>query len=76
VSAARAAGLTFLGGIPTGGLRSNAYPNDAAGEDQATGLRELARAGGLLVSDDGGLTTVEEAESLLALLRAVREARS
>jgi hypothetical protein len=65
--AARAAGLAFVGGVPTAELSGAAGPGPARWR-----ARTLAREGGLLVADDGGITNREEAGELIDLLRALR----
>jgi hypothetical protein len=62
-AAGRGAGLAFLGGIPTSSL---ADPVSAAAA--ASRAFALARSGGVLVSDDGGVTLACDAETLLGVL--------
>lgn len=65
---ARAAGLGVIGGLPGDDLRAGAPRAVEAGT--RAGL--LAEVGGLLVSDDGGLTTSGEVTALMAALGAAR----
>jgi uroporphyrinogen decarboxylase len=67
LAAARAAGLVFVGGIPTAALAS-AEEAVSAGEC----VCESALEGGMIVADDGGLTTRQQVTSLLQALRSVR----
>lgn len=67
--AARAEGLCVLGGIPTSVLGEG--PLAAAGAGTRAAL--LARRGGLLVTDDGGITRPEELAALVSALAAARE---
>jgi hypothetical protein len=60
---ARRVGLAIIGGIPTASL---ATANSASAS--AEHAFALARAGGVLVSDDGGVTLACEAETLVAVL--------
>jgi hypothetical protein len=69
--AARAAGLAFVGGVPTAELSGGSGPGPARWRG-----RSLDRAGGFLVSDDGGVTTAAELDTLLAILRGVRAGRA
>ncbi|MBN2848449.1 MAG: hypothetical protein JXP72_08390, partial [Coriobacteriia bacterium] len=66
---ARAEGLAVIGGLPTVELR-NAVRAEALGSR----IGVLARAGGLLVSDDGGITTPLEVSALVTALAAARSA--
>lgn len=65
--AARAAGLAVIGGLLTGELgheiRAQALGNT---------LGVVAEEGGLLLADDGGITTHEEMRGLIAALAAAR----
>jgi hypothetical protein len=63
--AARVAGLAFIGGVPTAELVGEPRP-----ELERWRERALARGRGLLLADDGGVTTHDEAAALLAILRA------
>jgi hypothetical protein len=65
---ARVAGISFMGGIPTAELSGEPRPELARWRDRALGSGK-----GLLLSDDGGVTTDDEVQALLAVLRAVRE---
>jgi len=67
LASARAAGLTALGGIPT-----LALADDDTARAAAVRARELADNGGLVLTDDGGLTNPPEASALLAALDTVR----
>ncbi len=67
-AAARAAGLAAVGGIPTGTLSGGLAAVVAAGTLAAT----LAAGGGILVADDGGISTHEEYVALVAALEAAR----
>jgi hypothetical protein len=67
LAAARLAGVALIGGIPTAALDDGSAAA-AVGER----ARRLACEGGLLVADDGGITTVRQASALLAALRHVR----
>jgi hypothetical protein len=64
---ASAAGLALVGGVPTSGL---ADPLCAVASGTAAGT--LARRGGLLIADDGGITTGEQCAGLLAAIAAAR----
>jgi hypothetical protein len=68
LAAARAAGLSMIGGIPTAAL---------ADEDTATlagwQAGSLAAVGGLLPADDGGVTATAQAAALLRALRGARD---
>ena len=66
-AAARAAGLAFIGGVPTAELSGKAGPLPARWR-----ARTLANGSGLLLADDGGITTADEMAALLAILRASR----
>jgi hypothetical protein len=67
LAAARLAGLALIGGVPTAALEDGAVA-PAVGER----ARRLACEAGLLVADDGGITTVPQASALLAALRRVK----
>ena len=67
--AARAAGLVVLGGLQTAEL-SSGFPKATALGSRA-GV--LARLGGLLLSDDGGLTQPLQVATLVAALMAARD---
>lgn len=60
--------LAVLGGIPAAVLGRGRVPAIQAG----TRMAMLAQAGGLLVADDGGITTAEELESYSAAVGAAR----
>lgn len=66
LEAARAVGVALVGGLPTAALTDAAH-GALAGALAAT----LARQGGLLVADDGGLTTPEQVAALFAALGAI-----
>lgn len=68
--AARAAELMSIGGIPTRDLARGLAHAEVVGS--RAGL--LARAGKLLVADDGGVTTAGEAYALVRAIAAAREA--
>lgn len=68
--AARREGLTLLGGIPGEVLREGGPAVIRAGVSAGV----VARGGGLLVSDDGGVTTGEELGMLVMALQAARRA--
>jgi hypothetical protein len=65
--AAQAAGLMVIGGVPSAALASEA---DAVAAAECA--HALAARGGLLVADDGGVTTPAEARHLLRALRVGR----
>jgi hypothetical protein len=65
--AARDAGLVVVGGLLTGELG-----NAARAEALGSTIGVLARAGGLLVADDGGITTEREVSGLVTALAAAR----
>lgn len=65
--AARAAGLVVVGGLVTAELA-----NPAKAEALGSRLGVLARAGGLFVADDGGITTTREVAGLVTALAAAR----
>jgi hypothetical protein len=65
---ARREGLVVLGGVPGWALRSGTPSAIGA----ATSAALIARSGGLLVCDDGGVTTGEELGALIAALQSVR----
>jgi hypothetical protein len=67
LDAAATAGLSLVGGLPTSDL-GNPGRAIAAG----TGAGVLARAGGLLLADDGGITTSDQCAGLLAAIAAAR----
>lgn len=64
---AREAGLAVIGGLLTGEL-GNAARAEAIGST----IGVLAQAGGLLVADDGGITTEREVAGLVTALEAAR----
>jgi len=66
-AAAREAGLAVLGGIEAAALTSGA-------RRVGSPVGVLARSGGLLVCDDGGITSAEEVAALAGALEAAREA--
>lgn len=66
--AARRAGLVVLGGIPGEALRAGALAAVAAGTRAAV----LAQGGGIMVTDDGGISTPEELTALVEALAAAR----
>lgn len=65
--AAREAGLAVIGGLLTGELG-----NPARAEAIGSTIGVVARAGGLLVADDGGITTRDEVRHLALALTAAR----
>ncbi|MHB1017031.1 MAG: hypothetical protein ACYC2X_03960 [Coriobacteriia bacterium] len=65
--AARADGLAVIGGLLTGDL-GNAARAEAIGST----IGVIAKSGGLLVADDGGITTHEQMRGLIAALDAAR----
>ncbi|MDY0340138.1 MAG: hypothetical protein RBS17_02855 [Coriobacteriia bacterium] len=65
--AARDVHLAFIGGLLTGELGNKAR---AVAIGSTIGV--IAEAGGLLVADDGGITTYEEMRGLIAALQAAR----
>lgn len=65
--AARTAGLAVIGGLLTGDL-GNALKAEALGSTVGV----IASAGGLLVADDGGISTSREMRGLIAALGAAR----
>jgi hypothetical protein len=65
--AAREAGLAVIGGLLTGELG-----NAARAEALGSTIGVLAQAGGLLVADDGGITTEREVAGLVTALEAAR----
>ena len=67
--AAREEGLAVMGGLLTTGLI-----NPAAAEALGSKVGILAKAGGLFVADDGGITTPAEVASLVVALGAARDA--
>lgn len=68
--AARGEGLVLIGGLQSVELASGLPRAEVLGS--RVGL--LARAGGLLVADDGGITTPAEVVALVAALSAARSA--
>jgi hypothetical protein len=66
--AAREAGLVVIGGLLTGELG-----NPARAEALGSMIGVLARAGGLFVADDGGITTEGEVAGLVKALAAARD---
>jgi hypothetical protein len=66
--AARAAGLAAMGGIRTDVLGRGLAAAVAAGTEAGT----LALSGGVLVADDGGVSTREEYAALVAAIEAAR----
>ncbi len=70
IAAARAAGLAFIGGVPTVELSGADAPAPALARARALAH---AFAGGLLFADDGGITTSAEADALFGVLAGVRE---
>jgi hypothetical protein len=60
-------GPLLIGGIPTGSLG-----DPAAGARAGATAASLAKAGGLLISDDGGITTREQVAALFSALGAAR----
>jgi Uroporphyrinogen decarboxylase (URO-D) len=67
-AAARAAGLAAMGGIPTAALGGNLATAVTAG----TLAGVLAAGGGILVADDGGISTREQYAGLVAAIEAAR----
>lgn len=65
--AARTAGLVVIGGLVTAELA-----NPARAEALGSRIGVLARAGGLFVADDGGITTTREVAGLVTALAAAR----
>ncbi|MDO8880890.1 MAG: uroporphyrinogen decarboxylase family protein [Coriobacteriia bacterium] len=66
--AAREAGLAVIGGLLTGELG-----NPARAEALGSMIGVLARAGGLFVADDGGMTSEREVAGLVTALAAARD---
>lgn len=66
---ARNAGLAVVGGLSARALGTGLPAAVLAG----TRLAILAKSGGLLIADDGGITTPEEYGALLAALEATRD---
>jgi hypothetical protein len=66
--AAREAGLAVIGGLLTGELG-----NPARAEALGSMIGVLARAGGLFVADDGGITGEREVAGLVTALAAARD---
>ena len=66
--AAREEGLAFIGGLLTTELG-----NPASAEALGSKVGVLAKAGGLFVADDGGITTSAEMASLVTALAAARD---
>lgn len=69
LQSARGVGMSLIGGVPGDELRAGAASAVAAGHQAAI----LSRDGGMLVADDGGLTTPEEIAGLLAAIAAARD---
>ena len=67
-TSARQEGLVVLGGVPGWALRSGALPALQA----ASSASLIAHSGGLLICDDGGVSTGEELGSLITALQSVR----
>jgi len=65
--AARDTGLAVIGGLLTGELG-----NPVRAEALGAAVGVIARAGGLLVADDGGITTAVQVANLVAALAAAR----
>lgn len=65
--AAREVGLVVLGGLVTADLA-----NPARAEALGSAIGVMARAGGLFVADDGGITTAREVTGLVTALAAAR----
>ncbi|MBE0416556.1 MAG: hypothetical protein IBX63_02190 [Coriobacteriia bacterium] len=65
---ARQEGMVVLGGLPGWALRAGVPSALRA----ATSASVIARSGGLLVCDDGGVSTGEEIGALIAALQTVR----
>jgi hypothetical protein len=65
---ARTCNLSVVGGIQTSTLGRGTYAALRAG----TRVALLAQAGGLVIADDGGITTTEEIEAFAAALGAAR----
>lgn len=68
-SSARREGLVVLGGLPGWALRAG-VPSALR---TATSASLIARSGGLLICDDGGVSTGEELGALITALQAVRD---
>lgn len=66
---ARAEGLVVLGGLPAWALRAGVPQALQA----ATSASLIARSGGLLICDDGGIGTGEELGAFVAAMQAVRK---
>ncbi|MDO8847471.1 MAG: uroporphyrinogen decarboxylase family protein [Coriobacteriia bacterium] len=66
--AAREEGIAMVGGLLTSELG-----NAARAEALGSSIGILAHTGGLLVADDGGITTAEEVANLLTALAAARD---
>jgi hypothetical protein len=69
-SSARREGLVVLGGVPGWALRAG-VPSALR---SATSASLIARSGGLLICDDGGVSTGEELGALITALQAARDA--
>lgn len=67
--AVRSAGLALVGGLLTAELG-----NAARAEALGSAIGVLAHAGGLVVADDGGITTTHEVAGLVTALAAARQA--
>jgi len=65
--AARASGLAVIGGLLTGDLG-----HEIRAEAIGSTIGVVAEAGGLLVADDGGITTHEQMRGLVTALEAAR----
>lgn len=66
VQAARETGLVALGGLVAGELLPGA-------KALAARTKELLEGGGFIVTDDGGISSVEELAAFVSAVRAVRE---
>ncbi len=71
LTAARNSGLVTLGGLPASALRSGPAPTEQA----VTAALIASLQGGLLVADDGGISTTNELSAFVSALAAVRGAR-
>lgn len=69
LDAARSEGLCVVGGLPSAELDRG--PIVASGAGMRAAL--LARQGGLLIADDGGITTPEQLGALMTAFAAARE---
>ncbi len=65
---ARKAGLALVGGVPTQELTAGDLQATSAG----TRVGVLAQAGGLLIADDGGMTTPEQMTAFVSAISAAR----